>query len=407
MSNFGNLMRIFSDAADLADPGIARARESILAPIRDQQELRFFVDGTANLGHQAATIHIMRRIISTTGYRGRVTIVYADILPGMLGPTPHKLSLLLPGLDPERIDTATLSYGECRQIRFLNYDRRAELVGEARFGFTAGADDMNINFARELRVERFLRLQPYLWDDEASKKSEHFYVSSRIETPAGEYFYPVDDYPPFRAIPFKYDAREYAVPAGPWDPDAALWPVYGLHQFRDRLPRMVGDLVSIAGEVQRAMSRRIALILVNPPVEVGPLDSREVNVVLTGPLHNDVYNSLYANCALPGVFEGQNTSSLVLSLGRPFLQLRRESSEMPSPYPAKIGGGEFADMAARADAAATALRDGRPAEVVSFVLDARNPSSDVHRYFQELGRYYQHDIHDKLFAGLVALALVS
>ena len=42
---------------------------------------------------------------------------------------------------------------------------------------------------------------------------------------------------------------------------------------------------------------------------------------ILGPVPGDVFNHLFATAALPGVFEGQATSSLVISLGRPFLQL--------------------------------------------------------------------------------------
>jgi hypothetical protein len=399
VSNFSKLMQLFAGAEELEDPFVTPAKESVLAPIGTQAELRFFVDGTANLGHQAATVHIMRRLIALTGFAGRATVVYADIRTDeTVGRTPEKLALLMPGLDASAIDTAVVAHGSCRDIRFLNYDRRGELEGEVAFGFTAGADDMNINFARELKVRRFLRLQPYLWDDDASKKDEQFYESSRIETPAGEYFYPVDDYPPFRAIPYKYEARDCGTP----DPDraAAVWPVYGLHQFRSRARQIVEDMVWIGSR-----TGPVTILLINPPDEVGTVDGGQVSVVSTGPLSVDQYNSVYAHCGLPGVFEGQNTSSLMLSLGRPFLQLRRESVALESPYPAQIGGRDFAEAAARADAAAIALRDGRPNEVLSFIVDLGDPGSTVSRYFQELGRYYQQDVHDKLFAGLVALAL--
>src|SRR5581483_10399279 len=125
-----------------------------------------------------------------------------------------------------------------------------------------------------------------------------------------------------------------------------LWPVYGLHQFADRQARIVRDLVSIAAHLERELPGRVELLLLN--------DEK------IGPVPGEVFNYLYANSAMPGVFEGQNTSSLVISLGRPFLQLRRESSGIEGPYPKKIGAREFADEAAAAETAALALRDGRP-----------------------------------------------
>jgi hypothetical protein len=471
MSNFSNLMQLFARLREGGDDLITRAMEGILETIRAQPELRFFVDGTVNGGHQGATVHLMRRIISLTGFTGRITVVYFDLIAGgALGRTPQKLALLLPGLDANRIESATLSYRSCRDIRLVNYDRRAQFAGQVRFGFTAGADDMNVNFARELKTDYFLRLQPYLWDDGPEKKAERFYESSRIET-ATQYFYPVDHYQPFRAIPFKHERAEYqAVHNEIWnwyssrqdfDPDLKiraanaraiyeaaqaneqllLWPVYGLHKFRERQAQILSNLVQCASAVQRALGRPVVLVLLNDASEIeyvpglhnarlilgydaetgrysdisGMLmdalaDTRNQNVFLAGigAVPGDVYNWLYANCGLPGVFEGQNTSSLVISLGRPFIQIRRDSE---NPYPAGIADEDMSEVAERAHDAAVQLRDSNGGErglakTIEFIIAARDPASQVHRYFHELGNYYQLEIHDKCFAGLVGLSLL-
>lgn len=424
MSNFRNLMQIFAESSGTADPQLAGLRHRILAPLSRQRELRFFVDGTANCGHQAATVHLMRRLIAITRFTGRITVVYADILPGgSLGRTPNKLALLLPGLDPRSIETAAVGWGTCREIRFLNFSRRGDLAGEVDFGFTAGADDMNINFARELKVKKFLRLQPYLWDDDASKKAERFYESSRIETAADEFFYPVDDYPPFRCIPYKYASEECdSVDESIWnwygreqtfdpalrirtenlrewcearkrDPGFVLWPVYGLHQFRDLLPQIFTNLQFAASQ----FTRKIKPVLLNSAEEIGAEEA-------IGPVPGDFYNYLYANGGMPGIFEGQNTSSLVISLGRPFLQLQRASSGIGNSYPQTIGRRNFAQMATRANAAAMGLL-GDASETVRFIEEALDPASAVAEYFDAMAAYYQDDVHDKLFAGLVALTL--
>ncbi len=472
MSSFHNIMRLFANFTDTGDSSIAKALEGILESIRIQPELRLFVDGTVNCGHQAATVHLLRRLISLTGYRGRVTVVYADILAaGVLGRTPQKLALLLPGLDPNRIETDAVEYGTCAEIRFLNYDRRAELAGQAAFGFTAGADDMNINFARELKTDYFLRLQPYLWDDGPAKKSERFYQSSRVET-AAHYFYPVDHYPPFRAIPYKYAKHDCAaVDDAVWDwyveqsfdqnlkartanmrmvydaarlnPHLLLWPVYGLHQFRERQERIAANLVTCAREVQRFTGRRVVLTLLNDASEMadfGRIDQTEtiagydcgrgkyvdvsaplrdalaapaadrVLVAAIGPVPGIIYNWLYANCPMPGVFEGQNTSSLAISLGRPFLQMMRGAARAGNPYPAKIGAHDLTQAAELAHQAAMQLRDsgsdgGGLANSAAFIAAVSDPGSPLHQYFQALGNYYQMDVHDKCLAGLVALSL--
>src|SRR5579862_5981335 len=120
---FSNLMAVLADSAGIGGhPALERAVGAILAMIRNQRELRFFVDGTPNCGHQSATVQLIKRIIDLTGYSGRITVVYADIHQGSLGGTAEKLALLLPRLDPRQIETATLGYGDCKEIRFLDYD---------------------------------------------------------------------------------------------------------------------------------------------------------------------------------------------------------------------------------------------------------------------------------------------
>ncbi|HWB83036.1 MAG TPA: hypothetical protein VG675_02770 [Bryobacteraceae bacterium] len=544
MTPFGQLMQVFAASRKLEDPLIRRSVDDLLGAIRRERELRFFVDGTPNCGHQAATIHIMKRIISMTGFAGRVTIVYADIHQGTLGRTPDKLALLFTGLVPARIDTSILEYETCKDIRFLDYDNRDSLAGHVQFGFTGGADDMTINFAADLKVNYFLRIQPYLWDDDSSKKQDRFYQSSRLETPAGRFFYPVDDYPPFRNLPCKFSKTVCAVSEATWnwyardqnfDPQLKrrtnnartlyqaqqqaglrIWPVYGLHQFREHAAEMAMNLALTGLQVQRETPGPVAVLVLMPPSEIPEFlqllapfarDLAEANndlqsfsaaltaryedqlraegafsrehldvfvaqianqiqpcvrakasvtllsgydtqtasyldisgmlseavngagpnsliVALIGPVPGEIYNYFYSTSSMPGVFEGQHTSSLAISMGRPFLQIPREVTGIRNPYPATVASDDFSTIASTANAAASQLRDqqyeaylrrtnaAEPREYMAqlrktaeFILQAQDPESSIYRYFQALGDYFQEDIHDKLFAGLMAQVL--
>ncbi len=431
-------MSVLADPAGISgQPALERAVDNILAMVRNQREIHFFVDGTPNCGHQAATVQLIKRLIDLTGYAGRIMVVYADIHKGSLGGTADKLALLLPHLDPRRIDTAVLAYGSCEDIRFLDYDRRDALADEARLGFTAGADDMRINFAAELKVKYFVRLQPYLWENDPSERSDQFYVTSRIETAGGACFCPVEHHLPFRSVPYKYTRSQCdSVGEAVWnwfggeqtfDPQLRvrtrnaqavydahrensrlrLWPIYGLHHFRDCVDEVAMNLVQTAFQVQEAAPGPVLALVFNFPADIPRFDALiaplardsggrlillpgdgdisgvlrkataeagdcDVIVSVLGPVPGDVYNYFYAHAGFPGIFEGANTASLTMSLGRPYVQMSRAALRFTDP---------------------------------DFILATLDESSEISRHFRALGEYYQQDVHDKCVLGLIALAL--
>lgn len=295
MGYFKALTKLLAESIGISDPSLLSAISKTLANLRSQQELRFFVDGTPNFGHQAATVHLIKRLIDLSSYTGRITVVYADIHRGSFGRTADKLALLLPGLDPAEIDTATLAYGGCKDIRFLNYNSKHALVDKADFGFTAAADDMRINFAIELNVELFLRLQPYQWEDDSSKKSDQFYVTSRIETSTGSCFCLAEENPTFRNMPYKFSvAVQNFVEDGVWEwygnqqtfdldlrlrtriarilynaqcrnARLSLWPIYGLHHFKNSLVEVGMNLLLAGLHVQQSSPGPVVMVLINHP----------------------------------------------------------------------------------------------------------------------------------------------
>ena len=515
LDSFANLMKVFADGGG-SDPALENAIRSILALIGNQPELRFFVDGTPNCGHQAATIQMMKHLIDLTAYTGTITVVYTEIHKGSLGGTADKLALLLPRLDPRHMDTAILEYGTCKQIRFLEYGRRNILAGEMRLGFTGAADDMRINLAAELKVKYFVRLQPYLWDSDPSQRSDAFYVTSRIETASGKYFYPTESYPPFRSLPCRWSPTQCeSVPKEVWtwygeeqtfdprlavrtrnaqavyevrreNPRLRLWPIYGLHHFREHAPEIMTNLIMTAVQVQQAAPGPVLALVLNAPWDIphvdafiepladdlaagsfGPFKAEftrrfdrssvterrlisrrgydasgqyadiatelrqaveagdgDVIVSVIGPVPGDVYNYFYAHSDLPGLFEGANSSSLALSLGRPFLQMTRDSAAAENPYPSHVGDFDFTEVAHRAHAAALQLRDPQcsayirgtglsdPGTFLSaltkstdFILETQQWSSDVSRYFRALGEHYGKVVPDKCLSGLLAMAI--
>jgi hypothetical protein len=542
---FNALMNQLAQATDM-EGAVNSAIADILGLIKKQKELRFFVDGTRNFGHQSATVHIMKRLIDMTEFNGRVKVIFADAAPDAGLTTGDKFAILLPGVDPRNLETAAIQYGSCQNIRFVSFQRRQALGDEVQFGFTGGADDMGMNLSAEVRVKSFVRLQPYLWDEGKECKHGAYYESSRIESSDGKYFYPVDEYPDFRKFPYKF-ARMGVSMVGPrvwqWyeseqnfdqglgirtrnthvlyrasqrEPELMVWPIYGLHHFGNSYPEMTMNLVCSAFLAQQAIARPIVALFLNSPETVpqlskyllpfardlseknydlryfkgaiaavhdpvpdsplsaayidrfvaqiaaqvrpwidggsrltflsdhdaetgGWLDISEplkeasagatghdIIVALVGPIPVDIFNYFYATCEIPGVFEGHNSSSLALSLGRPFLQIPRSDSPMQNTYPSQLMGKNYEHFATIANEAALPLRDQRYqsyflrdnptdperyfaelSKTSRFMVDVQNRSSDMKKYFDELGDFFQHDIHDKLLLGLLAQALSS
>ncbi|MEG4595010.1 hypothetical protein QUB00_24855 [Microcoleus sp. F8_C2] len=85
--------------------------------LRREKTIRFYVDGTPNFGHQANTIHIMKRIIDYFGYSGSVEIIYAGG-----NTTLEKLALLLAELNPNPKECKLVKYGNCKNITFLEHN---------------------------------------------------------------------------------------------------------------------------------------------------------------------------------------------------------------------------------------------------------------------------------------------
>ncbi len=333
--SFGQLAGLYLGSVNVEDDFVGPELSEILTLIARQEELRFFVDGTRNLGHQASTISLMKRLIDRVGYAGKIRVVYADYDNKLLGRTGEKLALMLPGLDPSRMDDCVLDYGSCKHISFVGYQDRSVLQQEIDFAFTGGADDMSVNYARELKVRYFTRIQPYLWDDEASRKKDPYYESSSVERPDGYCFYPADACSGFRLLTYKYPAGRHDVVHEDvwkwygeteqydnglktrtrnirklWELSASsghtlLWPVYGLQHFHAHVSHVVLNIVFSAMLAQPALGKNIVVLSLSPPERITGWES------FVGPLADDLgrsdagfpsFREALAKCPRDGTF---------------------------------------------------------------------------------------------------------
>jgi len=269
----------------------------MLSLLAEQAEWRVFVDGTKNLGHQASTVMLLRRLIEATRFCGRVVVVYADHERALLGCTAEKLGLMFAGVDPRRLDDEVASHETCHEIRFLSLRRAGELHEPVAFGFTGGADDLTFNGAAALNVRFFLRLQPYLWDDLPSARRDPYYECSRIEQPDGRHFYPVEEWPELRSLAIRPPPSlgrgagsaswEWYTRRQDFDPDLAcrmrnaraiidaaragrglLWPVYGLQHFHAAAPRIALSCVLVALRIAHQRRKSVLLCSFSPTREL-------------------------------------------------------------------------------------------------------------------------------------------
>ncbi|NII27002.1 hypothetical protein HB364_18065 [Pseudoflavitalea sp. X16] len=539
MSLFADLVQLFTNANGIRDQYTGISIQEMINYIQQEDELRFLVDGTNNFGHQATTVNVMKRIIDTTQYTGAIKVIYRASDPFYPVTTAQKLAILLPNIVPDNIDNITIAYGTCNNITFLKFEDVDTLPDQIRFGFTGGADTDepdSENYAIPLKVSYFLRLQPYLWNEEDNvverqDEADNFSLSKASST--------------FQMLAYKFQPDKFtAVPQSTWTwygstqtfdaelkirtknaqalydayikrrNDICLWPVYGMHHFTNTSGDITLNLLLSAYTVQKTQRNPVVIIHFSKVNEcypfkyVAPLgedmkaqdralsylaasitkdnrlnaefspenlkgfimqlskdtwpllsksrlvlldgynedagsyvniaakitgaiaDARnnDVLIISMGPVPQDAYNFFFSNAVYPGIFEGQGTSSLVISQGRAFFQIPREGKPGNANYPGLVSAVNYDPVVNAAGAAIEMIRDQQlsnyytktgpqsPAgyypgltKTAGFILDifANTP---VYRYFYSLGDYYQKSIHDKLMLGLVgvdALILVG
>ncbi|WP_440134761.1 LysM peptidoglycan-binding domain-containing protein [Chitinophaga sancti] len=531
MSLFQDLVALFTQATEIRDRYTGISIAEMIDLIRKEKQLRFYVDGTPNFGHQATTINIMKRIINVTLYTGEIVVYYAG---GDL--TAQKLAILLPGLNPLEIDTTKIVYGTCENISFKPFTGAIK-APEMKFGFTGGADSMTTNFAELLAVKYFLRLEPYLWEIITMGVTSGVQKTKKVD-----FFNLSRESPQFNNLVYKFTASSVAnVSPDIWNwyilqafqpalstrtknvqavynayvaaaPALSLWPVYGLHQFNTNAGEMSLNLVLSAFNIIKERQQPLVILHFSDPARpdsdifqyldalrtdinnsiyaltnlknaisatyidedvtstyspanlsavinelsqylklsidnhyklqlfksyvdgayidistqitdaLAAASSKQIFVISIGSVPQDVYNYFYGNSNLPGIFEGQGTSSMLISLGKPFMQVPKAGTNASINYPSTLAASNFSGITQQCQEWVAALRDlkfhsflkkkaasaagnyTRTLDVITnTTLASITPSTDLYKYFAILGDYYQKDIHDKLMMGLVGV----
>jgi LysM repeat protein len=519
-------MKGAAESSSAAAEGI----EQFLKILSAEKEIRFYVDGTPNFGHQATTIYLLKRLVNLCKYSGKIAVVYADATSGKS--TPQKLALLLAGIIPDDIDKLTVAYGTCKNITFVKLVA-AKTLPVVNFGFTGGADNLNTVYADAIQTNCFLRLQPYLWAKSGGQPMPNQVEFLGKPMSAALDLNKVDK--TIDLLAYKYDkaivgnvsqavwnwyttqafnadlkqntlnAQALAAAASP--KAYKFWPAYGLHHFvpkgpneptgRDILLNLVitglsyqatlgfqgppviltlmndfstldfsfveffannkidklGDALTaecvdvgmMSSKMVQARNAKIAAIVkdlkafyaqLRPDLNMEVADDLdpagitqfvktakpgELLIIPIGAVPQEVFEYFYANATLPPIFEGQGTSSLVISLGLPYLQTPKlgvKGNNYPS-IPLVLVPNEATPKYCNETSAT--LRVGLEnivtgndkltyaemmASVLKFIVDA-NKDSELSAYFQALGLYFQNDTNDKLLAGCIGLNMVA
>jgi len=485
--------------------------------IRAQAEIRVFIDKTKNFGHQATTIHLLKRTIDRFGYDRRVRIVWepAATSRGGINDTARKLGLLLTGLDPRNIADATITYGSCTDIRFIDLNNPlGQLNDRSAFGFTGGADDLDVNYAERLNVDAFLRLQPFVW-----RLPNNSFVPNQIEFNPASHRQTIilgQRSPTLDLLPYKFIADAVrTVPPGVWQwygetqtyddtlklstnlasalwtgagqRQAKIWPTYGLHQFdKSEMPL---NVAIVAGWYQSRIEFSgppVVVCLFNKPDEldfsytdyyknqdikgfktkisadygmskanesnfqaffttiedfmeinepkdhlrilsgvltptqvseaIAQSNNGDVLMVCVGNVPRDIFNLIFVSSMAP-LFEGQGTSSLMIALGWPYLQMPKQGLKgnnypgippvaLPEDFDTEYCN-ETAESIRRGynsylTSKPPASYENMVIDVTIFIESSATPDHFIAQYFASLGVFYSQELHDKLSLGWVA-----
>lgn len=248
---------------------------AIRARFSKEKEIRGFIEGSRNLGHQSATLELVQSLVVLTGFAGRIVLYYADYGIDPHYSTESKIKVLL-GLPPTtELATYTWKIGEAK-VSFRTYNERGQITTSVTFGISGGADDLGNDLARELNVHWFLRIQPFMWEGSEADKGHPFFQCSRIDGTNGRNFYLNDECPEFANLPLPVVDIRTSVDRSPCGQrpcerggtgSALTWPIHFLHNFEPHAPELILKIVLIAQLAADANSRRVHVRSFGPAPE--------------------------------------------------------------------------------------------------------------------------------------------
>lgn len=411
--------------------------ETILRRLNGKR-IGFFIDKSDNFGHQSSTIHLMYHLVELMKKRGLSIgsiIIFARYTANKnedLAKTAEKLQLMLPGVKKSEVFAEGYEYllypARTQKILF-SYKKDREPIPDSvtvDFALSGGMDiSTGENLADKFRVNYFLRLQPYLWD-----QPNQIHVRGgeivNIDNIVRERVFRFDPMPMLDMEAWGFYQTIYSSPRDkirfgkikalfeymgtPARANIWLWPVYGMKNINgDYKVQSLMSLVFMAMYMQNYMfpPKKIVFVLFDTYeryeietllnafkgpkemiVEMNKLsnaadfafmsgtaadeekrkeeerikrqqteiqnvwkllegskaekrllyprasefadalaNSAENSVIIltAGPMPAPVFEQCYALADMPGIFEGQGTASIAIRIGKPYIQIPKNT----------------------------------------------------------------------------------
>lgn len=125
-------------------------------PLSQQTLIRVYISNAPGLGHQSASVVVMRRL-RQLGFAGTFEVIYNDNIAG-------KLNTLLPGFSPQQRDWQVLEDLKIRAIAESQF-RQLSSLPQVEIAIT-GADDNRQNMtAEKMFSKNYILLEPQGWGD--------------------------------------------------------------------------------------------------------------------------------------------------------------------------------------------------------------------------------------------------
>lgn len=391
---------------------------AVLLDLSQQKLIRVYISNAPGMGHQSASVVVMRRL-RQLGFGGTFEVIYNDNIAG-------KLNTLIPGIDPQRKDWQDIKDQKIRAILESSFQNISNLP--AVDIAISGADDNWKNMtAEKLFSKNYLLLEPQGWGNSFLFQEG---VQSPKVIPGLEnlgYFYEIESSqesiesnladaelnPEFadkvsglRVILGKevIMGAIYGVGLIPNMPERIKIWVQGI-QMAERSQKftkpVVLPIISPLNEfemqtlkwelglLERTQSgpRKKRWVLMdikdpNLPQVFSELNAGDILLVQTGRLPQSLFEVLFARSVLPVLVAGKNAMNLAQNLGKTYINTVND-------YGFQMSQNETKEEKTIREASEvfffSKIEDKYIRRLSKFIQESLNSQSSVSQYFKNLG----------------------
>ncbi|RHZ55800.1 uncharacterized protein CDV56_101273 [Aspergillus thermomutatus] len=157
---------LVASTSDEAENVMLKDLNQALSRIHSYEEIRLFIAGTPNFGHQASSVNLLLRLSWDYAYAGLITVVYDPGNPRNGWTVPKLRRLLHRHIDPAVSESLPQRLHLARLQWFSDEEFAARTSERVDFGMTGGAEIGRIyrcSLADMLNVRTALKMQPFQW----------------------------------------------------------------------------------------------------------------------------------------------------------------------------------------------------------------------------------------------------